>query len=497
MAGLAQSTMSVLAGDTAAISLLKWIDFDRAVAQQLESNHRLVSCFASPQSGDESGIVLNAVFSKPQSGLEMLRTAFPRGAHFPSLTPQYPFFHCFEREIHEQVGLVPTGHPWLKPIRFSGSGMGKMATYPFFRVEGKEVHEVGVGPIHAGVIEPGHFRFMCFGEKVHHLEIHLGYQHRGLETILRQKEAARLAPLIETAAGDTTVAHAWAYCQGLEALAQLSLPPEVDVVRGVALELERIAMHLTGLAGVSTDIAFLPGGSTYGRLRTVIINTSMRICGSRFSRSWLRPGGVYHGIAADVVSDVRKSLEQFQVDIRLINELFQNSMVVKHRLQKVGVVPTSVAAAIGMVGMAARASGQEMDWRIDQRPRPFAGRPLELAVEGSGDCWARCLVRIREIDASTQWILDALKGVSEISCPPPPKVSVPANSTFLSVVEGWRGEVFHFLETGSRGEVVHYRIQDPSLRNWFGLAQAVRDCPISDFPICNKSFDLSYCGNDL
>lgn len=480
------------------ITVLNWADFHFSLSESIKKRDRVLSFFASPGRSGSGLIYINVAVMSRADGLVFFRTERQKGDSYPSLTPEFPFFHCFEREIFEQFNLKPAGHPWLKPMRFSGEGMGKTASYPFFKMEGKEIHEVGVGPIHAGVIEPGHFRFMCYGETVHHLEIQLGYQHRALESLLLTKDPLTLAPLIETAVGDTSIGHTWAYCQAVERLCGFSSSAKVDLVRAIALEFERIAMHLSGLAGISTDIAFLPGGSTYGRLRTAIINTSMRICGSRFGRSWLRPGGVQYGIDGALNSEVASTLEDFQHDIKSINDLFISSMTVKHRLRETGVVSTELASQLGVVGLAARASGLGIDIRRNVPTSPYQSHPLQLITETVGDCWARSLVRIREIEESTKWILYVLRESPELEASVSPLKTHPEkNSVAMSVVEGWRGEVFHFLETGDDGKLFHYRIQDPSLRNWFAVAQAVRGGAISDFPICNKSFDLSYCGNDL
>ena len=259
-----------------------------ACAVALEAGGRMVTLFGRSD-GDE--VVVTAVLQSAGAGMNVLRARAPRGARYASLTPRFPAAQMFERELWEQTGVVPEGHPWLKPVRFEGARQQRMDEYPFFTVRGQEVHEVGVGPIHASVIEPGHFRFVCHGERVMHLEIQLGYQHRGVETLLLRRPPLALTSLVESIAGDSSIAYAWAYCDAVETLAGTRVGPEAERVRGVALEMERIAMHLVGLTGLATDIAFLQGGATYGRLRTAIINATMRICGSRFGRGWLRPGG--------------------------------------------------------------------------------------------------------------------------------------------------------------------------------------------------------------
>jgi Ni,Fe-hydrogenase III large subunit len=223
----------------------------------------------------------------------------------------------------------------------------------------------------------------------------------------------------------------------------------------------------------------------------------MRLCGSRFGRSWFRPGELRFPFRQSHKDDVRKTIQLVQTDIAIINNLFQKSTTVRHRLCTTGTVPTPLAQEIGLVGMAGRASGLSCDLRNELRGGAYAQRPIPLVVESTGDCWARGLIRIHEIDASLNWIMQLLDTLPEVEAEPPPKAAPRPNCVAVSFEEGWRGEVMHSIQTDASGNVAHYKVQDPSLRNWFGLAQAVKNNAIYDFPICNKSFDLSYCGNDL
>jgi Ni,Fe-hydrogenase III large subunit len=456
---------------------------------------RLVTLWGQPAQ-EPTEVTLTAV-SSAGGTLRVLRTTVPREPGFRSLARELPMLHVFEREIFEQLGVRPLGHPWLKPVRYPAGGPRALAEYPFYSVEGKVVHEVAVGPIHAGVIEPGHFRFMCLGEVVHHLEIQLGYQHRGAEPMLLARDPRRLAPLVETLAGDSSVAHAWAWAAALEALAGQEPEEGRDASRALGLELERIGMHLAGLAGLATDIAFLQGSATYGRLRTTAINTSMRLCGSRFGRGWVRAGATPAGWDAERAGIVREALDLISRDVALINERFLASASVQHRLRGVGVLNAGQAIELGLVGQAARASGVRVDGRQELPGGPYARLPLRPVVETTGDCWARALVRIREIDESVRWLRTLLEAHPVVAPPPQPVGALQPEALAVAIGEGWRGEVVHCLETDASGRLVGYRAQDPSLRNWMGLALAVRENEISDFPICNKSFDLSYCGHDL
>ncbi len=469
--------------------------FFDAAAIRLGAGARALAFFGQP--ADDPAALTLTLALEAGGRIEVLRTDVPRSQGFRALTPAYPALHVFEREIHEQHGVVPHSHPWLKPVRFPSPGPSGMTGYPFYSLDGKEVHEVAVGPIHAGVIEPGHFRFMCLGETVHHLEVHLGYQHRGVEALLLRADPRMLTPLVETIAGDASVAHAWASADALEALAGLAAAPDVDASRGIGLELERIAMHLAGLSGMANDVAFLQGAATYGRLRTTIINTTMLVCGSRFGRGWVRPGAIRGALAGGVADAVRAALGLLKQDVGIINDRMRSSSSVRHRLAGVGTLTHAQALELGMVGATARASGLEVDLRGDLPGALYARLPIATVVEPVGDCLARALVRMREIDASIGWIraaLDAHPGVVRSARPIGP---LAPRTLAIGLRESWRGEVVHALETTAEGTLRTYKVQDPSLRNWHGLALAVRGNEISDFPICNKSFDLSYCGHDL
>jgi len=483
-------------------------------AARMAAGERLLALFGRREGrpdldGGSDALVLTAVLQSAPGergapdgagGLSVLRARAPAGAHYPALTPRFPAAQALERELWEQTGVVPDGHPWLKPIRFEGARQQRMGEYPFFSVRGQEVHEVGVGPIHASVIEPGHFRFMCLGEQVHHLEIQLGYQHRGVEGLLLRRPPRALTPLVESICGDSVVAYAWAYCAAIEALSDQRLPLQLDLLRGLALELERIAMHLATLNGLATDIAFLQGGGSYGRLRTAIINATQRCCGNRFGRGWLRPGFT-RTLDAAQRADLQQTLTAFQNDFTEINALMTGSLSVAARFKGVGVVSAVAAQELGLQGLVSRASGVGLDVRSQLPGRVYSAHPMPLAIEPTGDCWARMLLRMREVQLSVQWLQSVLAdpalsepvaAVQQADAP-----ALRANALCVSVVEGARGPVLQVLETCAQGRLLHYKVADPSLSNWFGLAMALRENAISDFPICNKSFDLSYCGNDL
>jgi Ni,Fe-hydrogenase III large subunit len=317
------------------------------------------------------------------------------------------------------------------------------------------------------------------------------------------------------------VAYAWGHCAAIEALAGMEAPLELDLLRGVALELERIAMHVAALNGLATDIAFLQGGGTYGRLRTAIINATQRMCGNRFGRGWLRPGTA-RGLDTAQRADLTQTLNEFLKDFAEINALMLTSLSVAARFKGVGIVSVTAARELGLRGLVARASGVATDARTELPSPLYADHPLPTLTEQGGDCWARMVMRMREVEASVQWLLALLADSdvdmrSKLAQQPATAlahsvISLPArastmssirspalrpNALCVSLIEGARGPVLQVLETDAEGSLLHYKVQDPSMPNWFGLALAVRENGISDFPICNKSFDLSYCGNDL
>jgi Ni,Fe-hydrogenase III large subunit len=406
------------------------------------------------------------------------------GASYPALTPECPQAHLFEREVWEQTGVKPEGHPWLKPVR-------KIAYGDFFRVEGEEVHEVAVGPVHAGVIEPGHFRFQCHGEGVLHLEISLGYQHRGVERALRGGPDKRTIHYMETLAGDTTIGHATAYAMTMEALAGVAVPARAETVRGIALELERLANHTGDLGALANDVGYLPTASFCGRLRGDFLNLTALICGSRFGRGLVRPGGV----GFDVPPMKERLAGALKDTAAAVNLLWETPSVMS-RLEETGTLSRETCEALGMVGPVARACGVERDVRYEFPFGIYRFAQLPVSTWSTGDVFARAQVRWLEIRRSVEFIDSLLEAIPEGPLRVPVGGLAP-DSVAVSLVEGWRGEICHVGVTDLRGRFQAYKVVDPSFHNWFGLAMALRGQQISDFPLCNKSFNLSYCGHDL
>ena len=496
-------------GDTAALADIanaSPADFREQILQATENGARIASLFGQPIGSDKVRLFV-ALANDAEGQLTLCSTEVADS--YPSLTPACAQAHWFEREIAEQWGVRPEGHPWLKPIRFHKShrvghdAWNRAAENPiepgvtnFFSMDGDEIHEVAVGPVHAGIIAPGHFRFQCHGEYVFHLEISLGYQHRGVERALIGGPDKRTIPYMETLAGDTTIGHALAYCEAVESLAGCRVPARAQVLRAIALELERLANHTGDLGALANDIGYLPTASYCGRIRGDFLNLTALICGNRFGRGLLRPGGVLFDLDETRQKQLEERLTQARNDVTSAVELIWNSSSVRARFENAGPVTRETAQELGLVGVAARASGIEHDVRIQFPSGIYRFAQIPVSSYHSGSVFARAYVRWMEIQRSIAFIFDQLNALPQ----GPVRAEIgplAANRAVVSLTEGWRGEICHTALTDAAGKFARYKIVDPSFHNWMGLALAMRGQQISDFPLCNKSFNLSYCGHDL
>lgn len=466
-------------------------DLVRHTARELGRGGRLCAWFGVP--GAHGVELVSVVAFDAENRLAVARSE-PVTGTLPSLTVTSPQAHLFEREVWEQHGLVPEGHPWLKPVRLD-RGAGPAVTR-MFAVEGGEVHEVAVGPVHAGIIEPGHFRFQCAGEEVLHLEIALGYQHRGVENALIGGPHRATLSQMETVAGDTTVGHVTAYAATCEALGGGEAPLRAQWLRAVALELERLANHTGDLGALANDVAFLPTSALCGKVRGDFLNLTALLCGNRFGRHLIVPGGCRHDLEPARAESLGQRLVAALDEVERAANWLWDANSVRERFEATGMVTREQAAEAGLVGVAARASGLVRDVRFDHPAGWHRFAQIPVAVWPDGDVFARARVRWLEVDRSARFLDEQVKagpeGVVREPCGPLREASLA-----VSLVEGWRGEVCHVAVTDAQGRFRRYKIVDSSFHNWTGLALALRQQAISDFPLCNKSFNLSYCGFDL
>jgi len=488
--------------ELAAIPVLNYADFSSQMVDLMhsESVHCLLY-YAFPYA---KSLKFIAVLADDASG-KFLAFSHEQDASvtvLESITPLVPALHLFEREIHENFGIRFENHPWLKPVRFSNDRFRKdlvMNDYPFYRMDSEELHEVGVGPIHAGVIEPGHFRFICNGEKVLHLEIQLGYQHRGIEKLmLNAKSGLAQAVLAESIAGDTAVGHAVTHAHLIESLSGVKISKGLMLERAIALELERIAVHIGDTAALCTDVAYQFGQVVNEALRTTIINTTQLWCGNRFGKGLIRPLGTHYPLTENVIESMLNTLADSGKRYMDMADNIYSTPSVLIRFDGCGIVTREQTLQIGAVGMTARMAGVARDIRSSHPVGHYSTEGYQSIVLETGDVLARGMLRNLEVRKSIEMITNWASAIRPESASPLPDTRSLAPSSFsVSATEGWRGEIVHAAVTGPSGELVHYKIKDPSFHNWMALALAVRNQEISDFPVCNKSFNLSYCGHDL
>jgi Ni,Fe-hydrogenase III large subunit len=417
-----------------------------------------------------------------------------------SFTAKDLAFEKFERELTENFGLDYSDHPWLKPVRFSSNRSDKtktIAEYPFFKIESEELHEVGVGPIHAGIIEPGHFRFICNGEQILHLEIQLGYQHRGIESLfIEKKKLLQRTTLAENIAGDSVAAHTIAFVNLWESLCGFQPSYDLQFARTLALEMERIAIHIGDLSAMCTDVGYQLGSAVFGRLRTPVINFFQIWCGNRLAKGLIRAGKNNYPVSKELADLLIKLFDEFEPDFEDMYKELSTLPATLARFEKTGVVSLEQASKIGAVGMTARMSGIDRDIRSSHPHGLYMELNHKPVIKHHGDVYSRAQIRKEEIRKSIRNIRKMMENIPEQNNQQQLSPAQP-NSFSISLVEGWRGEICHCAITDENRELIHYKIKDPSFHNWLALALAVRNNEISDFPICNKSFDLSYCGHDL
>jgi Ni,Fe-hydrogenase III large subunit len=434
----------------------------------------------------------------------------PGETAYPGLADIFPSANRMQRAAADLTGLCAQdsdARPWLRHAAWPAeylplASRGVPPTpaelraddYAFVRVKGEGVHEIPVGPVHAGIIEPGHFRFSVVGEKVLRLEERLGYVHKGIEqlfTRLPLLEAHRLAARVS---GDSAVAFSWAYCQALEGLAGCAIPQRAAWLRALALEAERIANHLGDLGALGNDAGFAFGLAQLSRLKEIWLRATEAALGSRYLLDFIVPGGVAHDAQAQRLAELTACASAIRTEVEIVREIFDEHAGVRDRFVGTGIITPDLATRLGLIGLAARASGLDRDLRADLPCEPYGALGVRKAVRHEGDVAARVAVRFDELAESVRLIVAAELPPGDIRT----EIATPtAGTTAVGAIEGWRGPVLVALTAGDDGGVQRCHPHDPSWQNWPALEYAIIGNIVPDFPLINKSFNLSYSGHDL
>lgn len=484
----------------------------RAVTEKARAQKaRLVALWASDERTRGAGFALHVAFGL-RVGLLWLSVPLEREQpRYPGIADLFPAASRMQRAAYDLVGVHAQGgadhRKWLRhgawpagqfPLRKDFEVTSETAPdhYPFIRVEGEGVHEIPVGPVHAGTIEPGHFRFSIVGETILKLEERLGYTHKGIEKrfeALGAEEGARLAGRVS---GDSTVAYAWAYAMALEAAAGVEPPPRAAALRGVALELERIANHLGDLGYLGNDVALAFGFFQFWRLKETLLRVNRELFGHRYLMDFIVPGGVACDLDTEKAERLIQVLTSIKGEVATLRAIYDEHAGAQDRFIMTGQVTPELAERLGLTGFAGRASGLAYDLRCDAPVPPYDVLQVNKAGHIRGDVAARVALRFDELAESfrlvERLIAELPQGAARVSLPP-----LEAGGRGCGWIEGWRGEVFIALESGERGGLHRVHAHDPSWQNWPVLERAVLGNIVPDFPLVNKSFNLSYSGHDL
>jgi Ni,Fe-hydrogenase III large subunit/Ni,Fe-hydrogenase III component G len=484
----------------------------RAVCQQVrDQGGSLVALWCADNNDRGDGFAVHAALAVK---LGLIVIALPlAGESFPDISDIFPGANRMQRAAFDLFGVRAEGAPdqrkWLRhaawpetvyPLRKSFDGSIVFANgddgYPFVQVGGEGVHEIPVGPVHAGTIEPGHFRFSIVGEGVLRLEERLGYKHKGIEKRFEQMTLAAGAKLAGRVSGDSTVAYAWAYAMAVESVTGVTPPPRAVWLRALMLERERVGQHLWDLGFMGNDAGLAFGLAQFSRLREDWLRTSHALFGHRYLMDVVVPGGVARDIDVEGVARIRSDIEEIGKTVALLREIYIEHAGLQDRFVDCGRIRPDVAGRLGLTGLAGRASGVGNDLRVQFAMAPYSRLGVRMAVRAGGDVAARATVRVEEIMESLRLInlvLSDLPG-GDIAAPVP---DAPENAFGIGWVEGWRGEVLIALETGANNRIRRLHPHDPSWQNWPLLERAVLGNIVPDFPLINKSFNLSYSGHDL
>ncbi len=482
----------------------------RQVAQDLAAaGARLLALWSTGEAA--AGFKVCAAFVSDDAGLVVSFPIADPERLYPGIEDLFPSAARMQRAIADLSGLRstdPDARPWLRhaawpnylplvdPPQSVTEGELRLDKYPFVRVEGDGVHEIAVGPVHAGTIEPGHFRFSVVGEKVLRLEERLGYVHKGIEQRFTQLPILGGHRLAARVSGDSAVAFSWAYCQALEGLTGTEIPSRAAWLRALYLELERIANHLGDLGALGNDAGFAFGLSQFSRLKEQLLRTNHEALSERYLMDAVVPGGTRCDLPQTGITLIRSCLLEIEQEVRTLRAIYDEHEGVRDRFNGAGTVSAELARRLGLSGLAGRASGQGFDLRTDLPCPPYAELAPVKKVRREGDVAARVAVRFDEVQESSRLVQRILEELP--SGPHVASVHVPAEGTAgVGLIEGWRGPVFVALEAGPAGSIYRCHPHDPSWQNWPVLEHAIIGNIVPDFPLINKSFNLSYSGHDL
>ena len=477
-----------------------------------EQGGQLVALWGCDERDRDRGYAINVVL-QDRDGLALLEHTLPTSeSTYPDLSVVFPAANRMQRATFDLLGIASEAddqRPWVwqaswpidqYPLRRDFAALSKwqpgQEEYPFVRVEGDGVHEIPVGPVHAGIIEPGHFRFQVVGEKVLRLEERLGFTHKGIEKRFEAMAAATGHRLAGRVSGDSTVAYAWAYTQALEAIVDTVPPPRAVWLRALALERERIANHLGDLGYLGNDGGFAFGLAQFSRLKEQVLRTNLAAFGHRLAMDFVTPGGVARDVAPASAAAMREECRMLEREIRVLRDIYDEHDGLQDRFRDCGVVTPALAAKLGLIGLAGRASGQARDLRCDFPVVPYDTLAVRKISMEAGDVAARVAARFDETLESLRLVTAIVEALPDGAF----GVPLPEATAFrrgLGYVEGWRGPVLVALECGPGGSIRRCHPHDPSWTNWPVLEHAVIGNIVPDFPLINKSFNLSYSGQDL
>lgn len=478
------------------------------------TDYALLTVYA--EESESSSFTINYVFGLIGKN-EFLTITTPVNSDnsFLSLGATFRVFAGYENEIMTMFGLTPVGHPgarstvihanWPKdvfPLRKSTKWNERPAmiedfSYPFFEVQGEGMYQIPVGPVHAGIIEPGHFVFSVLGEEIQQLDAQLGYVHKGVEKLFENLDVAKHLTLAERVSGDSTVSHALAYAEAYESMCNISVPERAQYLRVIFAEMERVANHLNDIGFIMLDTAYAFGGSNGSRLRERVMQFAEKLTSSRFMRSTIVIGGVAKDISETLLTELSDELKAIEIDYNEVIRIAEKSITLNQRVVNTGKLKLEIARDYGVVGVPLRACGVAKDARKDFPYAAYSKLDVSVATREEGDVSARLWVKIYEVYASITLIRSAIAEIPKGAIMSADKKELPASAVGVGIVEGWRGDIVYVIKTDTHGKITRVKVRDPSFLNWQAFPHVVEGEMVPDFPLCNKSFNLSYTGNDL